>query len=102
MDLIGKGGTDSAQVNMRKFLYIIVRTFSIFSIPPLGRVRNAIYSYYFSAKNLRVYDRVLITTAHFNKDATIRFGENVEIGRDAYIDYCGGLDIGNNVAISEG
>lgn len=87
---------------MKKILYTLVRTLSVFGLPGLRVFRNYIYQVFFSAEGIRVSDRVLITTAHMNEGAFINIGKGVEFGRDAYIDYSGGVTIGSFVAISEG
>lgn len=92
----------SQKIKMKKILYIIVRTLSIFGMPPISKIRNIIYSWRFQAEGIKVSDRVLITTAHRNIAAYIKIGKALEMGRDSYIDYSGGAVIGNNVAISEG
>jgi len=87
---------------VKKVLYVFARTVSLFGLPVLSKVRNRIYSSYFAAGGMRVSDRVLVTTAHRSSTSGIDIGKNLELGRDAYIDYSGGLVIGNDVAISEG
>ena len=84
-----------------KIFYVLVRTLSVFGLPLLSKFRNKVYSSYFSANKISVSDRALITTAHLNSGAYIKIGDSFEMGRDAYIDYSGGVSIGDNVAISE-
>jgi len=73
----------------------------IFGLPGLRTMRNSVYRHYFRAQNLSVSDYVFIVSAHKTDEAYIKMGQNIELGRGAYIDYSGGVEIGNNVAISE-
>ena len=87
---------------MLRLMYVISRTFSFFGLPYFRGVRNSIYQKAFRADNLNVSDRVYIVTPHENNSAYCRFGDNVELGKDVYIDYSGGVKIGSDVSISEG
>nr|WP_320126396.1 acyltransferase [uncultured Shewanella sp.] len=51
---------------------------------------------------MSISDRVYIVTPHNSLNAKIKFGDDVELGKDVYIDISGGLSIGNKVSISEG
>lgn len=79
-----------------------MKDFSIFSFVGLRRIRWSLYRYYYNSPKLFVSTRVTIETAHSNKDAYFRCAGELNIGDDVYIDYSGGLDIGEKIAISEG
>lgn len=87
---------------MYRLLYVMVRTLSIFGFPTLRKIRRKIYSEYFKAQGISVSDRVYIVMPHNNTSSYIKIGNNVEFGKDTYVDYSGGLSIGNDVSISEG
>ncbi|NZA25835.1 acyltransferase [Luteimonas sp. SJ-92] len=44
----------------------------------------------------------MVVAAHRSASAAIAFGRGVELGADSYIDYSGGVEIGDRVAVSEG
>ena len=85
-----------------KILYVLARNFSIFSLPYLRELRNLIYSKHLNIKNCRVSDRVLLLPAHISEKNNFTAGVDLELGRNSYIDYSGGVSIGNNVTLSEG
>ena len=85
-----------------KFLYILTRGTSIFSLPYLRRIRAKAYSQYFNCKNLFVGESVLIVPSHYHKNSSIKIGENVTIASFSLIDYTGSVTIGNYTNISEG
>ncbi|MBX9400294.1 acyltransferase [Lysobacter sp. BMK333-48F3] len=51
---------------------------------------------------MSVSDRVMVVAAHRSDSASIAFGHGVELGADSYIDYSGGVRLGDHVAVSEG
>ncbi|UOU96707.1 acyltransferase [Chryseobacterium daecheongense] len=85
-----------------KLLMIILRSSSIFSLYGFRNFRNFSYRKYFNASQIYVSDNVVIATAHYNRKAFFKAEGQVNIGSGAYIDYSGGVRIGNKVAISEG
>jgi acetyltransferase-like isoleucine patch superfamily enzyme len=86
---------------VNKFLYILVRGGSIFSIKPFSKFRSKIYNNYFKTENLYVGEQVFITASHKNTSSKINIGKNVSIGSYSKIDYTGELIIEDNVMISE-
>ena len=85
-----------------KFLIILVKDFSIFSSPGLRGIRWWLYRKFFKAPKLFVDSHVTIAIAHTNLAAKFNVLGELNIGKDVYIDYSGGVTIGNRVAISEG
>ncbi len=85
-----------------KLLILIIKPQAIFSVKGLRSFRNALYRKLYGAPKMFVSDRVTITTAHYNYSAYFRCIGQVNIGSDVYIDYSGGVEIHNRVAISEG
>jgi len=84
-----------------KFLILIFKDYSIFSAPFLRVFRWWLYRKYFNAPSLYVDTGVTISIAHSNNESRIQIKGEVNIGKYAYIDYSGGIVIGNRVAISE-
>lgn len=86
---------------LSKLCYVLARTLSVFGLPGLRGVRTRIYRWHFRARGMSVSDRVMVVAAHRSDSASIAFGDGVELGADSYIDYSGGVRIGDHVAISE-
>jgi acetyltransferase-like isoleucine patch superfamily enzyme len=86
----------------KQVLYLLARDLEFFSWPGLRQLRNKIYSYYLSAKNLNVDAGVHIAKSHHNPQAHIEIGESFRVGLDAKIDLTGGFVVGKNVTVSEG
>lgn len=85
-----------------KFLILLTRNSSFFSVKYLRNFRWFLYRKAFKANQLYVDDRVVITTAHKNPNGSfLRLTGEINIGQDVYIDYSGGISIGDRVAISE-
>ena len=89
-------------VIIREF-YWFVKDSSAFSLPILRKIRVIILMRYLREKNrITCGARVTIKPAHLCSESKFVCGEGLKIGTDAYIDYSGGVLIGNNVSISEG
>lgn len=61
-----------------------------------------LYRFYYSAPQLYVGENVIIAMAHSSKASFFRCKGEVNIGAGAYIDYSGGITLGDKIAISEG
>lgn len=85
-----------------KILILILKSKSLFSVYGLRKIRWGAYRKFYNAPGMYVDDRVTIVTAHTNKDAYFICKGNVNIGCDVYIDYSGGIEIKDKIAISEG
>lgn len=85
-----------------KILILIIRNSPLFSLYGLRKIRWGLFRYYFNSPELYVDEKVIISTAHTNKDAFFKCNGEVNIGADTYIDYSGGVSLGNKIAISEG
>lgn len=86
---------------LSKTCYVFARTLSAFGLPGLRGLRTRVYRWHFRAERMSVSDRVMVVAAHRSEHAAIAFGRGVELGADAYIDYSGGVQVGDHVAISE-
>lgn len=84
-----------------KVSILLIQNSKLFSYPPLRGVRWALYRKYLGVGVLYVDVGVNISTAHQNKRAYFRCGDYVHLSNDVYIDYSGGVEIGNHVSISE-
>lgn len=73
-----------------------------FSVKFLRNLRWWAYKKYFNTQMFYVAECVKIVSAHSNDRARFLVGQKVHIGEYAYLDYSGGIDIGDFVAISEG
>ena len=85
-----------------RYIYVLTRSFGFFGLPFFKKIRNYVYSNFLKTPTVNVSDRVYIVSPHVNGQANIKVGEHVEFGKDTYIDYSGGVVIGNCVSISEG
>ena len=85
-----------------KYLYILTRGTSIFSLPYLRNIRVKAYEKFFNCKNLFIGESVVIVPSHFDKNAFIDIGDNVSIASFTLIDYSGSIKISDNTTISEG
>jgi len=88
--------------NILKILILIFRNSPLFSLYGLRKFRWGLYRKYFNSPLLYVDEKVIISTAHANKDAFFKCEGEVNIGVDTYIDYSGGVKLGKKIAISEG
>lgn len=57
---------------------------------------------FYDSPELYVGEKVIISIAHANKEAFFKCKGEVNIGADTYIDYSGGISLGDKIAISEG
>lgn len=73
----------------------------VFGMRFLRSFKWFLYRKKFKQNKLYVAEKVIISCAHKSVSSSIRFLGEVHIGRAAYIDYSGGVIIGNHVAISE-
>jgi acetyltransferase-like isoleucine patch superfamily enzyme len=85
-----------------KLCIILIKPFDVFQIVVLREIRWFLYRKYFEAPKLYVDSRVDISTAHKNKNASFEGTGKINLGKDVYIDYSGGVKIGHAVAISSG
>ena len=85
-----------------KILILVFRNSPLLSLYGLRRFRWGLYRIFFNSNLLYVDEKVIISSAHPNKDAFFKCEGEVNIGADTYIDYSGGIDLGSSIAISEG
>ncbi len=83
-------------------LFWLVRDTAIFNLPGLRRFRRRIISLYYNAPGLVMERYARLYAAHPNAQSYLKLGNPVEIGRNAYIDYSGGLTLGDHVYLSDG
>lgn len=72
-----------------------------FSIKYLRNLRWWAYKRYFNSPRIYISDNVKIVEAHRNNESGFISGKEVHIGANTYIDYSGGITIGNYLAISQ-
>lgn len=65
-------------------------------------MRWGLFRYFYNSPELYVDEKVIIVSAHYNKDAFFSCKGEVNIGADTYIDFSGGITMGSSIAISEG
>lgn len=85
-----------------KLSILIFRNSPLFSTYGFRNFRWYLYRKYYNAPKLYVGERVVISIAHSNKNAFFKCMGELNIGMDVYIDYSGGVEIKEKVAISEG
>ena len=83
-------------------LIILLTQSPLFSLKFFRNIRWWAYRKYFKTPQFYVAENVKIVAAHLNNSAKFNVGKKVHIGEYAYIDYSGGIKIGDFVAISEG
>ena len=83
-------------------MMLTIKNLSIFSIPVFRNFRWLIYRKLFKIKNLFVDRGVVIVHAHKNKNSYFIAESKLNIGKNVYVDYSGGIKIGKNVVISQG
>ncbi|WP_234963240.1 acyltransferase [Acinetobacter johnsonii] len=83
-------------------LMVLFLQHPLFSIKLLRNIRNFTYAKLYGISNIYVAEYVKIVQAHRNKDAKFVSKGKLNIGEYVYIDYSGGIEIGSNIAISEG
>lgn len=74
----------------------------IFQFPLLYSIRRAVYKNIldFAGDDFEIGSGVIFINNHNNKEAEIKIGNDVRIRDNVYIDYSGGIEIGNKVVIS--
>jgi acetyltransferase-like isoleucine patch superfamily enzyme len=77
-------------------------SFFIFDLPGLSKMKTILFKTFASIplSSYVSYDSFLVN-AHCRKKAFINIGENTSIENGCYIDYSGGINIGDNIWISE-
>lgn len=85
-----------------KTLILLTRNQSIFSVVGLREFRWKLYRSYYNAPLLFVDDGVKIISAHISPQDSFECKGEVNLGQGVYIDYSGGVWIGEYVAISDG
>ncbi|WP_143337074.1 acyltransferase [Dokdonia pacifica] len=85
-----------------KLFILLVRNSPLFNVRGFRRLKWFLYRTYYRSPQLYVGEKVIISMAHFNKDAHFLCKGEVNIGADTYIDYSGGITMGDKIAISEG
>lgn len=85
-----------------KFLILLTKNSSIFSLRFLRGFRYFLYRKYLDSPHLYVADRVTIVKAHSNNESYFSAKGEVNIGDDVYIDFSGTIRLGSSIAISEG
>ncbi len=86
---------------MKKILFLLFST-EFFSLRFLRSARWALYRKTYQQKTLYVGSHVKIHSAHKSKYSYLKVGSRCKISDYVYIDYSGGVNIKNNVSISEG
>ncbi len=84
-----------------KLLILLVRNSPLFNVRGIRRIKWFLYRTYYNSPKLYVGEKVIISMAHFNKGANFICKGAVNIGADTYIDYSGGITLGDKIAISE-
>ena len=74
----------------------------IFHFPFLYSIRRTVYKNILDSvgKNFEIGSGVVLINNHNNKDAGIIIGNDVRIRDGVYVDYSGGIQIGNKVVFS--
>jgi acetyltransferase-like isoleucine patch superfamily enzyme len=91
---------------MKEYLFrLLQHTFSafIFDTPFLNEIKRNIYKFFIKidSGSYIAYDTFMVSP-HTSKYASLRIGKNVSIEHRCDIDYSGGIEIHDNVWISEG
>jgi len=74
----------------------------LFNVKGLRSFKWFLYRTYHNSPELYVGEKVILSIAHINKEASFICKGEVNIGADTYIDYSGGITLGDKIAISEG
>lgn len=82
-------------------IVILLTKNQIFSSQLLRNLRWWAYRKYFNTPLLYVAEYVKIVKAHPHDNTFFKVGNDVHIGEYAYIDFSGGVEIQNSVAISQ-
>jgi acetyltransferase-like isoleucine patch superfamily enzyme len=83
-------------------LFWLVRDTALFSLPGLKWFRRRIINLYYEAPGLIMDRYARLYAAHPTPQSYLNLGNPVDIGRHAYVDYSGGLTVGNDVCFSDG
>jgi acetyltransferase-like isoleucine patch superfamily enzyme len=83
-------------------LFWLVRDTALFSLPGFRRFRRQIIAWHYDAPGLVMDRYARLYAAHPTAQSSIQMGNPVDIGRHAYIDYSGGLTVGDDVCFSDG
>ncbi len=83
-------------------LFWWVRDTALFSLPGLRRFRRRIIALYYERPGLVMERFARLYAAHPTAQSYLKLGNPVEIGRNASIDYSGGLTVGDHVYFSDG
>lgn len=83
-------------------LYWLVRDTAMFSLPGLRQFRRRIIALYYGTPGLVMERYARLYAAHPVAQSSLNLGNPVEIGRNAYIDYSGGLTVGDHAYFSDG
>ena len=85
-----------------KLFILSIKHLDIFQVIFFRNIRWWLYRKYYNASKLYVDTNVDISSAHVNRDSYFKVLGKVNIGKGVYIDYSGGVEIGNAIAISSG
>lgn len=85
-----------------KLLILLIKPIDIFQVVGLRSIRWFLYRKYYGCPNLYVDSGVEISSAHRNKNAYFKGTGKINLGKNVYIDYSGGVEIGHAVAVSSG
>lgn len=83
-------------------LFWWVRDTALFGFPGLRQFRRSIIAAYYGKPGLVMERFSRLYAAHPNALSRLNLGNPVEIGRNAHIDYSGGLTVGDHVYFSDG
>lgn len=79
-----------------------VKDSAIFSIPLIRKIRPIVLKIYLkSPHKIKCGPRITVKPAHPGPESYFTTGVGLALGADAYIDFSGGVKIGNNVTVSE-
>ncbi len=85
-----------------RFLYLIIRDAALFGLPVLRKIRRRVISAHYGWPGLVMERFARLYAAHPTAQSYLKLGNPVELGRHTYIDYSGGLTVGDFVWFSDG
>lgn len=88
--------------SLLKTLILLLRDQSIFTVVGLREFRWWVYRKYYDSPRLYVDNGVKLVSAHSSESSHFRCLGEANLGLNVYIDYSGGVTIGEYVAISDG